>query len=56
MGEVGYLKYVVKGETTLTVKLNRSVVLDIIKRGKTRDEILNIIDALIKGEFITQTV
>jgi len=35
------------------IKLNRSVVLDIVKRGKTADDILNIIDALIKAEYVT---
>lgn len=39
----------------MNVKLNRSVVLDIIKRGRTRDEIENIINALVKAEYVYQT-
>lgn len=37
----------------MAIKLNRSIVLDIIKRGKTSNDIVNIIDMLIKEEFVT---
>lgn len=38
---------------TMNIKLNRATVLDIIKRGRTRDEIVNIINALIQAEYVT---
>ena len=34
------------------IKLNRDMVLDLIKRGRTSTEIINIINALIKAEYV----
>ena len=34
------------------IKLQRDMIIDLIKRGRTSTEIINIINALIKAEYV----
>ena len=43
----------IKGVQTMeTIKLQRDMILDIIKRGRNGNEMIIIIDSLIKSEYV----
>lgn len=50
-GRMGHTKKV-NGSRSSMIKLNRDAILDIIKRGRNGNEIIILIDSLIKSDLV----